>query len=108
MIIEAKIGGHDVHHIYVDGGSSSEVIFEQCFSLLLQRRMVPYTTSLVVFSGETRWPLGHVEQPVKIGDVNHSTTALMNFVVVNATSPHNAIIGRTCIRQIRAIPSMAH
>ena len=34
MIIEAEIGGHEVHRIYVDGGSSSEVIFEHCFSRL--------------------------------------------------------------------------
>nr|GEY02276.1 hypothetical protein [Tanacetum cinerariifolium] len=32
MIIEAEIRGHYVHHIYVDGGSSSEILYEHCFS----------------------------------------------------------------------------
>ncbi|GKB80479.1 reverse transcriptase domain-containing protein, partial [Tanacetum coccineum] len=31
MIIKAEIGGHFVHRIYVDGGASSEVLYEHCF-----------------------------------------------------------------------------
>ncbi|GJV68772.1 hypothetical protein Tco_1484281 [Tanacetum coccineum] len=31
MINEAEIGGHFVHRIYVDGGASSEVLYEHCF-----------------------------------------------------------------------------
>ncbi|GKC08636.1 hypothetical protein Tco_1000246 [Tanacetum coccineum] len=31
MMIEAEIGGHFVHRIYVDGGASSEVLYEHCF-----------------------------------------------------------------------------
>ncbi|GKD21633.1 hypothetical protein Tco_1223336 [Tanacetum coccineum] len=36
MIIEAEIGGHFVHRIYVDGGASSEVLYEHCFVRLPQ------------------------------------------------------------------------
>nr|GEV47208.1 reverse transcriptase domain-containing protein [Tanacetum cinerariifolium] len=32
MIIEAKIRGHFVHRMYVDGGSSSEILYEHCFN----------------------------------------------------------------------------
>ncbi|GKA59058.1 reverse transcriptase domain-containing protein [Tanacetum coccineum] len=32
MIIEAEIGGHFVHRMYVDGGSSSEILYEHCFN----------------------------------------------------------------------------
>lgn len=28
MIIEAEIGGHCMHRMYVDGGSSSEVLYK--------------------------------------------------------------------------------
>ncbi|GKE21723.1 hypothetical protein Tco_1433235, partial [Tanacetum coccineum] len=31
MIIEAEIGGHFVHRIYVDNGASSEILYEHCF-----------------------------------------------------------------------------
>nr|GEY24919.1 reverse transcriptase domain-containing protein [Tanacetum cinerariifolium] len=32
MIIEAEIGGHFFHRMYVDGGSSSEILYEHCFN----------------------------------------------------------------------------
>ncbi|GKC13254.1 hypothetical protein Tco_1010036, partial [Tanacetum coccineum] len=32
MIIEAKMGGHSVHRMYVDGGSSSKILYEHCFN----------------------------------------------------------------------------
>nr|GEW45884.1 reverse transcriptase domain-containing protein [Tanacetum cinerariifolium] len=34
LVIEAEISGHAVHRIYVDGGSSMEVLYEHCFNWL--------------------------------------------------------------------------
>ncbi|GKC22178.1 hypothetical protein Tco_1024328 [Tanacetum coccineum] len=31
MVIEAEVGGHLVHRMYVDGGASSEILSEHCF-----------------------------------------------------------------------------
>nr|GEU35421.1 reverse transcriptase domain-containing protein [Tanacetum cinerariifolium] len=70
MIIEAEMGGHCVHHIYVDGGSSSKIL------------------------EEIIWPLGQISLLVKIGDEEHSTSAWMNFMVVRSPSPYNGIIRR--------------
>ncbi|GJW18279.1 hypothetical protein Tco_0025715 [Tanacetum coccineum] len=63
LVIEAEIGGHAVHRMYVDGGSSMEVLYEHCFNRLrpeIKSQMVPATTSLTGFSGETIWPLGQL------------------------------------------------
>ncbi|GJT81047.1 reverse transcriptase domain-containing protein [Tanacetum coccineum] len=30
MVIEAEVGGYLVHHMYVDGGASSEILYEHC------------------------------------------------------------------------------
>ncbi|GJT82053.1 reverse transcriptase domain-containing protein [Tanacetum coccineum] len=70
--------------------------------------MVPATTHLIGFSGETIWPLGQIALLVKIGDEVHSTSAWMNFMIIRSPSQHNAIIGRPGIRKIRAVPSTAH
>ncbi|GKD14339.1 hypothetical protein Tco_1198746 [Tanacetum coccineum] len=86
MVIEAKVGGHLVHRMYVDGGASLEILF----------------------SGEIIWPLGQVSLLVKIGDKEHSTSAWMNFMVVRLHSPYNGIIGRPGVRRIKAIPSTAY
>ncbi|GJU65214.1 reverse transcriptase domain-containing protein [Tanacetum coccineum] len=111
MIIEAEMGGHFVHRVYVDGGASSEVLYEHCFVKLrkeIRDQMVPATTHLIGFSGETIWPLGQIALLVKIGDEAHSTSTWMNFMIIKSPSQHNAIIGRPGIRKIRAVPSTAH
>ncbi|GKE43825.1 reverse transcriptase domain-containing protein [Tanacetum coccineum] len=111
LVIEAEIGGHAVHCMYVDGGSSMEVLYEHCFNRLqpkIKSQMVSATTSLIGFSGETIWPLGQLRLLVTIGDAEHSTKAWMNFMIVRSLSSYNGIIGRPVIREIQAVPSTAH
>ncbi|GJW03196.1 reverse transcriptase domain-containing protein [Tanacetum coccineum] len=111
MIIEAETGGHCVHHMYVDGGSSLEILYEHCFNRFrpeVKNQMVPAATPLIGFSGEIIWPLGQISLLVKIGDEEHSTSAWMDFMVVRSPSPYNGIIGRPGVRKIRAIPSTTH
>nr|GEV45244.1 reverse transcriptase domain-containing protein [Tanacetum cinerariifolium] len=62
MIIETEMRGHCVHRMYVDGGSSSEILYEHCFNRFcseVRTQMIPATTQLVGFSGEI-WPLGQI------------------------------------------------
>ncbi|GKC52479.1 reverse transcriptase domain-containing protein, partial [Tanacetum coccineum] len=111
LIIEAEIGGHQVHRICINGGSSFEILYEPCFNRIcpkIKNQMVPATTSLIGFSGEIKWPLGQITLLVKIRDDEHSTSAWMNFMVVRSTSPHNEIIGRHRLRKIQAVPSTTH
>ncbi|GJW58008.1 reverse transcriptase domain-containing protein [Tanacetum coccineum] len=111
MIIEAEMGGHCVHRMYVDGGSSSEILYEHCFNRFrskVKNQMIPATTPLVRFSGEIIWPLGQISLLVKISDKEHSTSAWMKFMVVRSPSPYNGIIGRPGVRKIRAVPSTAY
>nr|GEX80451.1 reverse transcriptase domain-containing protein [Tanacetum cinerariifolium] len=82
LVIEAEMGGHG--------------------------QMVPATTSLTGFSGETKWPLGQLKLLVTIGDATHSTKAWMNFIVVKSMSPYNGIIGRPSLKAIQAVSSTVH
>ncbi|GKA13541.1 reverse transcriptase domain-containing protein [Tanacetum coccineum] len=87
MIIKAKIGGHCIHRMYVDGGSASKILYEHYFNRLrpeIKNQLVPATTPLIGFS------------------------AWMNFVVVTSPSPYNGIIGRPRVRKLQAVPSTAH
>ncbi|GJS51916.1 reverse transcriptase domain-containing protein [Tanacetum coccineum] len=107
MIVEVEMGGYFVHMVYIDGGASSEVLYIK-LRKEIRDQMVPATTHLIGFSGETIWPLGQIALLVKIGDEVHSTSAWMNFMVIRSLSQHNAIIGRLGIRKIRVVPSTAH
>nr|GEU66809.1 reverse transcriptase domain-containing protein [Tanacetum cinerariifolium] len=111
MIIEAKIEGHFIHRIYVDGGSASEILYEHCFNRMraeVKNQMIPATAPLIGFSEEIIWPMGQISLPMKIEDAEHSTSTWMNFVVVRSPSPYNGIIGRLGVRKIQAVPSTAY
>nr|GFA52235.1 reverse transcriptase domain-containing protein [Tanacetum cinerariifolium] len=111
LVIEAEMGGHTIHRMYIDGGSSMEILYEHCFNRLrpeIKSQMVPATTSLTGFSGETTWPLGQLNLLVTIGDATHSIKVWMNFMVIKSLSPYNGIIGRPGLKAIQAVPSTVH
>ncbi|GKD41766.1 reverse transcriptase domain-containing protein [Tanacetum coccineum] len=111
LVIEAEISRHMIHRMYVDGGSSTKVLYLHCFNRLrpeIKNQMVPATTSLTGFSEETIWPLGQLRLLVTIGDADHSTKSWMIFMIVWSLSPYNGIIGRPGIREIQAVLSTAH
>nr|GEV54237.1 reverse transcriptase domain-containing protein [Tanacetum cinerariifolium] len=111
LVIEAEMGGHMIHRMYIDGGSLMEILYEHCFNRLrpeIKNQMVPATTSLTGFSGETIWPLGQLKLLVTIGDATYSTKAWMNFMVVKSMSHYNGIIGRPGLKAIQAVPSTVH
>nr|GEW67208.1 reverse transcriptase domain-containing protein [Tanacetum cinerariifolium] len=81
MIIKAEIGGHCIHHMYVDGGSASEILYEHCFNQLrleIKNQLMP------------------------------ATTPLIGFNVVRSPFPYNGIIGRPGVRKLQAVLSTAH
>nr|GEV62431.1 reverse transcriptase domain-containing protein [Tanacetum cinerariifolium] len=110
-IYMAEMDGHMIHNMYIDGGSSMEILYEHYFNRLrpeIKNQMVSATTSLTGFSGETIWPLGQLKLLVTIGYATHSTKAWMNFMVVKSMSPYNGIIGRPGFKAIQAVPSTVH
>nr|GEZ89412.1 reverse transcriptase domain-containing protein [Tanacetum cinerariifolium] len=111
LVIEAEMGRHMIHRMYIDGGSSMEILYEHCFNRLrpkIKSQMIPAATSLTGFSGETIWSLGQLRLLVIIGDFTHSTKAWMNFMVVKSLSPYNGIIGRPGLKAIQAVPFTVH
>nr|GEY57449.1 reverse transcriptase domain-containing protein [Tanacetum cinerariifolium] len=97
--------------MYVDGGSASEIMYEHFLAdsiRKLKKQLIPATTPLIVFSGEIIWSIGQIQLLVKIGDVEHSALAWMNFMVVRSQSPYNEIIRRPRVRKLQAVSSTAH
>nr|GEW58769.1 reverse transcriptase domain-containing protein [Tanacetum cinerariifolium] len=102
LVIEEEIGGHMIHRMYVDGGSSMEIFYEHCFNWLrpeVKNQMVSATTSLTSFSGETTWPLGQLRLLVTIGDADHSTRAWMNFMFSKDLTSGIRAIWRTLLKK---------
>ncbi|GJT13144.1 reverse transcriptase domain-containing protein [Tanacetum coccineum] len=70
FVNEARISGRQVNRVYMDNGSSCEVIYEHCFLRLkpsIRSLRVDSKTQLVGFFGEHSWPLGEVPLEITIG-----------------------------------------
>ncbi|GJT11803.1 hypothetical protein Tco_0858845 [Tanacetum coccineum] len=111
IILEALIEGFLVRRIYVDGGSSSEVMYEHYFRNLRAKTMAKLKesrTPLVGFSGEISYPIGTINLNVTMGEPKRLRTIPMEFVVVKSHSYYNVTLGRTGLRSLGAVASTIH
>ncbi|GKE35200.1 hypothetical protein Tco_1454522 [Tanacetum coccineum] len=108
--LEAALESGKLNHLVKDG-ATVQVMFEHCFCNLpttVQSRLMQTHTELVGFSGEQLLPMGKIELEVMFGSEGLCRRTMMKFTVVQASSPYNIILGRTGMRELRAIPSTTH
>ncbi|GJZ29123.1 reverse transcriptase domain-containing protein [Tanacetum coccineum] len=111
LIVEAEVEGYLIRRIFVDQDAAVQVMFEHCFGNLptiIQARLTQTHTELVGFSGEQLLPIGKIELEVTFGNEGLCRRTMMKFTVVQASSPYNVILGRTWMRELRAISSTTH
>ncbi|GKE29059.1 reverse transcriptase domain-containing protein [Tanacetum coccineum] len=100
-----------VQRIYVDEGSSSEVMYEHCFRSLgveTKARLRDSRTPLVGFSGEVNYAMGFINLNVTMGEPGKLQMVTMEFTVVKRHSPYNVILGRTDLRSLGVVASTIH
>ena len=94
LVIEVLTNNYIVKKVYIDPGSSVDVMYLRTFeSLKLAReRMIPVRTSLVGFGGHVVHPEGMVTLTVTVGRHPRCQTIPVNFVMVKADSPYNMLL----------------
>ena len=105
LVLQASIRDVTIHRVYVDTGSSADIIYEHCFRLLPDRwkdNLHPMTGRLVEFTGHSLWPLGTIHLPLTITsyDKQQKKTALIDFMVIRHAAEHNIILGRTTLLKL--------
>ncbi|GKC17954.1 reverse transcriptase domain-containing protein, partial [Tanacetum coccineum] len=111
IVLEGIIEGNQVRRILVDGGSSSEIMYEHCFRDLdvnIRSKLRRCRAQMVGFSGETYHPLGVTHLRVTMGRERRSKTVLIEFAIIKCRSSYNVIIGRTRLKSLRAVGSTIH
>ncbi|GJV90605.1 hypothetical protein Tco_1538418 [Tanacetum coccineum] len=86
-------------------------MFEHCFENLsptIKAGQRDTRTCLVGFAGEVTKPLGIIELEVCFESKGLCRRTTMKFTVIIAPSPYNAILGRSRLKALRAIPSTIH
>ena len=73
-----------------------------------REKLEPVSTHLRGFSGERVLPLGSIQLVLTLGDPSCQATTTARFLIVDAPSAYNMLLGRPSLNAIKAIPSAYH
>ncbi|XP_075478807.1 uncharacterized protein LOC142519657 [Primulina tabacum] len=110
LVIQARVANYDVLRVFVDNGSSVNVIFKEA---LVQMDLQEYQfeaveLALFGFAGHAVYPEGEITLPLTLGTEDLRKTVMTIFTVVDVPSSYNIILGRPAMNEMRAVTSTYH
>ena len=110
IVVLLVTAGRKVHRVLVDQGSSADVMFWPTFTKLqLPLDLLrPYGGCLYGFAGDQVEVRGYMELRTTFTDEVASRTEKIKYLVVNAPSAYNILLGRQTLNRIGAVPSTGH
>jgi len=110
VVIWVVTAGRKVHRVLVDQGSSANVMFWTTFNKLQLSpdQLRPYTGCLYGFARDQVEVRGHLELRTTFTDGVVSRTENISYLVVNAPSAYNMLLGRPRLNRLRAVASTRH
>ena len=100
LVIRAVVANKTIHRVLVDNGSSADIIFAVAFDKMAieREKLEPVNTHLWGFSGEKVLPLGSIQLVLTLGDPPCQATTTVRFLVVDALSSYNMLLGRPSLK----------
>ena len=110
LVVMVVVDNKTVHRILVDNESSADIIFVSTFDKIgIEReKREPVNAHLRGFSGERVLSMGSIQLVLTLGDPSCQATTTMRFLIVDALSAYNILLGKPSLNAIRAIPSAYH
>ncbi|XP_061376548.1 uncharacterized protein LOC133318555 [Gastrolobium bilobum] len=110
LVIQAIIANFGVNRVFIDHGSSADILFLPCFKALgfTVDSLTPVTGELSGFNATTTKPLGVITLRLSLGIPPTSRSADIQFLVLDTPSAYNAILGRRMFAAFEASISHPH
>ena len=110
LVIKTILANKTIYKVLVDNGSSSDIIFASAFDKMGigRENLEPINTYLRGLSGERVLPLGSVQLVLTLGNPPCQATTTVRFLIVDALSAYNMLLGRPSLNAIRVVPSAYH
>ena len=110
VVISVVTAGRKVHRVLVDQGRSADVMFLSTFNKLrLSPDLLrPYTGCLYGFGDNQVEVRGYLELRTTFTDRRASRTESIRYLVVNANSAYNILLGRPVLNRLNAVSSTRH
>lgn len=98
----------NVHRVFVDKGSSTNILYYNTYKKmgLPDKNMTVEDAWIYGFVGEAIKVMGRIRLPVTLGEGSLFATQMMEFMVLNQGSAHNALIGRLLLKGMKVVTSI--
>ncbi|XP_068483323.1 uncharacterized protein [Phaseolus vulgaris] len=110
MVITVEIAEYAVMKTLVDQGSSVDILFWDTFKRLHLREedIVPFREQTIGFSGERVNTKGYIDLMTTFGRGNKTKKIKIRYLVVDASTSYNVLLGRSSLNKLGAIVSTPH
>ena len=107
LVIVLKVEEFNIHQVLIDNKSSADIIYLPAFQLMKldKKRIRPFTSPLVSFTGDRIVPRGIVTLTVIAGNYPAQVTKEIDFLIFDYPSTYNIILGWPALNRLRATTS---
>ena len=110
MVISVDIDNFTIKKTLVEQGSSVDILYWKTFKVMRipEEEMMPYNDHVVGFSGERVGTKGYIELYTTFGLEGARKTLKIRYLVINANTSYNILLGRSSLNKLGAIFSTPH
>src|ERR1041385_501513 len=111
LVLEAQIGGYDMDRVFVDGGSSLNIIFTSTLRKMSIPRSVWKNSGITIYGvvpGESTSSIGTIELDVIFSSKRNFAKQALEFEVLDWQSQYHTILRRPAFAEFMVVPHYAY
>jgi len=110
MVITVEIKNYAIKKVLVDQGNSIDILYWATYQKLQlpDTATVPYDESIYGFSGEQVSTRGYIDLHTVFRDGTQTKTIPIRFLIVDAPTSYNVLLGRPSLNTLGAVVSTPH